>query len=354
MSRIRVLHVVESFGGGVATALNSYIESLSGMDQELEHHLIANIRVGDYLPEGELGKFVTVRYLPKSHFRSILELRATIKELSPDVLHAHSSFAGLYARLSIRASALPIIYTPHCYAFERKDIGISLRVFYIAAEYILSKNTTVVLACSQRERLIASTMNKKIENIYLPNVARAGRTDEVQVRSSRPLIAAVGRVSPQKDPDYFVQVIRLLRRSVDVDAIWIGGGEIDTENRLRGEHIEVTGWLSKSASQTILQGATTYLHTASWEGFPMALLEANVLGLSIFARDIPGIPSEGSEWVCSTPEVMANQVLKMMLGARHDENRCYWSKRLIENNSANQARVLASTYLKYGVKRIQD
>ena len=94
--------------------------------------------------------------------------------------------------------------------------------------------------------------------------------------------------------------VRALRSNgVDLEATWVGG-----DDSLRGQADEagvtVTGWLPREEGLVLLTTADLYLHTAAWEGFPVAVLEAvdaNVPTLvrSIRAFDGLGLPSFSSE-----------------------------------------------------------
>jgi glycosyltransferase involved in cell wall biosynthesis len=97
-----------------------------------------------------------------------------------------------------------------------------------------------------------------------------------------------GRIGPQKDADYFLDCADLLLDSgIDCELVWIGGGADEDEQKLRNARIRVTGWLDRREVLAELVNADVYLHTAAWEGFPVAILEAASLGLPVVARSIP-------------------------------------------------------------------
>jgi glycosyltransferase involved in cell wall biosynthesis len=55
----------------------------------------------------------------------------------------------------------------------------------------------------------------------------------------------------------------------------------DLTNDLEKSGVEVTGWLPKESGLSVLAGASVYLHTARWEGFPVSLLEAVAIGVPV-------------------------------------------------------------------------
>ena len=93
-----VLHVVEAFGGGVAAAVRDYARATP----ECEHHLLCHLRPEAVNLEAQWdGDFTSVRTLPGGHLANIKATRWAIREVKPDVIHSHSSYAGVYARLAV-------------------------------------------------------------------------------------------------------------------------------------------------------------------------------------------------------------------------------------------------------------
>jgi glycosyltransferase involved in cell wall biosynthesis len=54
---------------------------------------------------------------PHSDLRALRQLRAAIRELQPDIIHCHSSKAGVLGRIAARAEKKPCVFTAHGWAF---------------------------------------------------------------------------------------------------------------------------------------------------------------------------------------------------------------------------------------------
>lgn len=283
-----ILHVSESFAGGVLAAILDYVRSTP----MLSHHLVYAERADAPVGDGVLAAFATVTRLPSGHLRRVIAVRHKVGSLKPRVIHAHSSFAGAYVRLAVSSKSCPIVYTPHCYSFERGDIGpLSRRVFQ-AVEFGLAANTSVFAACSPREETLSRWPTSRAQIVLLPNIPPSGNiSGDVRASSksfSTPLtIAGAGRPSAQKDPQFFLSCVSAASSAgVDLKAIWIGG---DPGFGAKGQDlgVEVTGWVPRSRGLEIMATADIYLHTGLWEGFPLAVLEAVSLGVATAVRDIP-------------------------------------------------------------------
>lgn len=69
--------------------------------------------------------------------------------------------------------------------------------------------------------------------------------------------------------------------------------------------IQVTGWLPRAQLLTELAGSDVYLHSAAWEGFPLAVLEADALRIATVLRDIPAFEDSDLPLRISSPEELA-------------------------------------------------
>jgi glycosyltransferase involved in cell wall biosynthesis len=94
-----------------------------------------------------------------------------------------------------------------------------------------------------------------------------------------------------------------------------------------------------------LRTAQVYLHTAAWEGAPVALLEAAASGLAVVARDIPAISSLDVPLRRSTPHELAELVLSLRKPARLARARRETYSWLETHDPQEQVAALNSVYL---------
>lgn len=105
-----------------------------------------------------------------------------------------------------------------------------------------------------------------------------------------PAIVAVGRLEPQKRPERFLhEIIRIREAGLNIQGRWIGGGRdqdkwdrIVHQSNLRSV-IRQDSWRSDVAN--VLPAFDVFLHTAAYEGLPLALLEAMQAGLPCVVAD---------------------------------------------------------------------
>lgn len=338
---LRVLHVVESYGAGTATALDQYVRATP----ELEHHLIRRYRPDDdHADDGEQRRFASVSDLAPGLLPAVRSVRRRVRELGPDVVHGHSSFGGAFARLGTPRGGALRVYTPHCFATERRDISGVARVGYATAERVLGRRTDVVAGCSAREVQLARRFAPKARHLFVPNVSGvAARTSEPH--NSPPVLVTAGRVTAQRDPDLLLAVLAELRRlGVDVRARWVGGGDPASIARLEAAGVEVTGWVPRSDGLAQVAAADVYVHTAAWDGTPMTLVEAVSLGVPTVARRTPAV-TEPAAYTPADAAGLADAVRALLAdhGAMR-RNREAWSRHFADHTTAAQRAALLTAY----------
>lgn len=283
---MRVLHVTEALGGGITTAMLAMVESTP----DIEHHLLARARSAHDVGVDTSAHVTSTTPLPRGPVAAVRAIRAAVRRIRPDVLHAHSSIAGALVR-SARLPGVKVVYSPHCFAFERTDVSAVRRRTYAAIERALVPRTDVFAAVAPHELDLAAGLGHE-HLAYVPN--RTIAADRPRATFSLPLrIAAVGRLSAQKDAATFVRLSRYVRTHLDVPTewTWIGGGEDRDEQVLRDADIDVTGWIPHDRLLGRLSSQQVYVHTAAWEAAPISILEAAALGLPMAVRSIPSLDS---------------------------------------------------------------
>lgn len=281
---MRVLHVIESLGGVFSSVL-----TMVDATPDIDHHLAVWPR-REHLDTGDgHSTFASVEVLPSAPHRARPALRALTRELRPGIVHAHSSYAGALARAGDIGA--DIAYSPHCFAFERQDLGPFVRGSYRELERSLVRRTSVLVACSPHEASLAVGLGHS-RVVMVPN--RALNPPDVRAGFADPFrVVTVGRISPQKDWRHLIALKQQVDRRGAPRMVWewLGGGDADDEAELRVSGIAVSGWLPRQEVVDRLGSAQAYVHTAAWEGAPVAILEAAAVGLPMAVRAIPTLES---------------------------------------------------------------
>ncbi len=309
-------------GGGITTAVNQFVASTP----EFDHHLLCAQRPRH--DTGEHGGFTAVHTADGTGPRALWQvLREARGRSAPDVVHLHSSWAGLLGRVVLARWSDRIVYSPHCYWFERTDKPAGLLRAVRRLERRLARRTVVTVAVSPHEAQLASALGSR--SAFVPNVAvlppaesdlrvglPAGAVSDVVPDAGVPVLVTVGRVEAQKDPRFFAATVDALAAAgTPVRAVWVGGGDPALEQVLRSSGVHVTGWVDRATVLEHVTAADVYVHTAAWEGNPLTVLEATALGLRTAVRSIPAMVSLGHPGGNDTPAQLAGSVRAATAGA---------------------------------------
>jgi glycosyltransferase involved in cell wall biosynthesis len=319
----RVLHVVEAFGGGVFEVVRLLAEYLAadgcstaiayGRRSETPADVGAKID-----PAVELFPLPWDRRAPREQLAAARALRRLAREWEHDVVHLHSSFAGVVGSLSLPRST-PKVYTPHGYSFTMRSRSGPGRRAFKAVERLTARGVDAIGAVSEAEardaRLVAPAGRVIVVRNGIPELDRppAGPLPE---RSGRPRAIAVGRITEQRQP---ASAARILASVTDLaDVAWVGGagrGGIP-ESAVTDRGVPVTGWLDRPAVLAALSGATAYLHWTAWDGQPLSILEAMAEDVVVVASDIePCREILGPRQVCGS-EAEASALLRRVISDR--------------------------------------
>jgi glycosyltransferase involved in cell wall biosynthesis len=294
---IRILHVTEAPKGGVLT----YLVNLVGV-QVLAPGIEGVYVLGPSVNEPALRacsspKFAltSIPYRRRSLwtlFRLGVSTLQALRRIRPDIVHIHSSLAGLVVRLCMLP--LPrrpkIIYTPHAWCFSP---GAARRVFLRKlCERILALWTDRILCVSKHELSMAveagiSPQRCSVVLTGLPDPVCGESPPERQARETarKRKVLFVGRFDHQKGFDRYLEVMRRLRGQAE--GIVAGSAIVGkTMEFVIPPNVRTLGWLSPHEVSALYQDADLLLLPSRFEGMPMAALEAMQAGAPIFASDI--------------------------------------------------------------------
>jgi glycosyltransferase involved in cell wall biosynthesis len=253
-------------------------------------------------------------------------------------------------RLLPRRLAGAVVYTPHGFSFERRDVPAPARAVFWLAEAALSLRGASVAAVGPREAKLARRLPGRQAVTYVPNVirlVRPVRPPAVAAAGMAPglRLATLGRITRAKAPGFFRRLV-LLGRKLDLPLawMWVGGGEPSAEQALRDAGVVVTGWSSRSAALGWLATADVYVHTAAWEGAPVSVLEAAALGLPIVARRNPALAALGLPSLYDTPEALIEAIRSLLDERRRAELRAHSGLLLRQHRPEAQQEALERVY----------
>jgi glycosyltransferase involved in cell wall biosynthesis len=334
--RLRILHLTEAFGGGVFTSLTRLSTALAQRGHEVH---LAYSRRGETPEDGarHVGPGVLLHEMqlaraldPAADVRGLFAVRRLVARIDPDVLHLHSSKAGVLGRVVARLAGrqATTLYSPRGLSFLQENHSERARWLYEVIERASARLGGTIVACSASERDI---IERVIGPPHVTLVENAVDVDAIPPRRPRDdgtvRIGIVGRITYARNAGLFAEMSQKLR-APGVRFLWVGGGDEEAASALVAAGVTVTGWMPRREALEAMRELDIYLHPSRWEGMPVALIEAQVCGLPAVATDVVGnrdVIVEGeSGFLCRSPagllasleRVVREPVLRLQMGAR--------------------------------------
>lgn len=251
-------------------------------------------------------KYLTRRIHPPSDWQAFGELRHLIRTVNPDIVHTHSSKAGILASLAcwgLRPRPR-VVSTIHGWVFL-EPISWPLRTLYLLLEKIAACFRTATIVLSEQDRAVALRHHlSSPQNLHvIPNGIAERSHDRTKARQTLAtlripenaiIIACVANGYKTKNVaglcNAFIATANELPQS---HLVLIGSGG-EEEKRIAEAtarlplRIHRLGWRSDAA--LLLDGCDLFVLPSRKEGLPFALLEAMEAGLPCLATSVGGIP----------------------------------------------------------------
>ncbi len=231
-------------------------------------------------------------------------LKDLFTRLKPDIVHTHSSKAGILGRLAAHEARVPvIIHTFHGFAFHRFQNPILFRG-YVAAERKAADKTTHMIFVSRdnwkwarelglTKNSTASLIRSGVETSPLTFSQPESFREQWGIPAGHRMVGMIGCLKPQKDPLTFVAAADLVTRKLpDVHFVLAGDGDLRDAvlrriGRMRhADRFHFLGWIRNT--EQLLSDLNLVVLTSLWEGLPRVIPESTVAGIPVIASDIEG------------------------------------------------------------------
>ncbi len=309
----KILIVVEAMLGGIRQHV---LDIIHGLDKKKYNVYLAysDNRADDrffeeYSALEESAVLFRCKYMQRElnlvkDLQAIGELVRIIRRVKPDIVHCHSSKAGIVGRMAARICGIKYIYyTPNAYSFQNPNLGKLKRLVYIEAEKILSRyatTRTINVSRGELQEALKNKLDKRKKFVLIYNGIGEIILQESEMlrrecgfNKEQILIGVTARVTEQKDPVTFMKIAkRIVEQEPRAEFIYIGNGEMEQEIKvwIKNEHLEkkihMLGF--RNDASVLVSMLDIYLSTALYEGLPYSVIEAMRAGVPIIATDVVG------------------------------------------------------------------
>jgi glycosyltransferase involved in cell wall biosynthesis len=310
--KINILYVITKLElGGAQKQLLSLIRGLN--KEKFKPYLLTGqdgllVDEAAMIPDLRLirCKFLERPIHPAKDILALFFLYFFIKNNNIDVVHTHSSKAGILGRCAARLSGIRVIvHTVHGWSFHDYQHKIPYHL-YMFLEKACAAFTSKIIVVSrsdlnkglahavgrrdQYELIRYAVNNQEFKNSATPPAAR----ENLGLSGDGPVIGTVACLKKQKSPLDFIKLAAAIKKDFpDTKFILAGDGILRRKacsliKKLKLEEVVIlAGW--RNDISLILSCLDIFVLTSRWEGLPIAALEAMAAGVPLVATDTGGI-----------------------------------------------------------------
>jgi len=310
MRKITILYVITKLElGGAQKQLLSLMRHVNRGEFNL---FLLTAREGLLLPEFSSIVDSTLkksRWLerplnPFKDLAALFEIFNFIKKNKIDIVHTHSSKAGILGRCAARfANVNAIVHTVHGWSFNDYQ-PIYLRIFFIWLERLTAKFTDKLIVVSEYDRHIGLKHGIGSENKYVLirygidseefAVKDQGLKEELGIPENCSVVTMIACLKPQKAPQDFVELAFLISKKFpNTKFILVGDGALHKtvakliEKYNLGKDVFLLGW--RRDIPRLLATTDILVLTSLWEGLPITILEGIASKKPVVATDTGGV-----------------------------------------------------------------
>ncbi|MDR3050058.1 MAG: glycosyltransferase family 4 protein [Elusimicrobiota bacterium] len=278
---------------------------------------------------------------PFKDFSALFQIYKILKKEKPDIVHTHSSKAGIIGRLAAKLAGVKfIVHTIHGYGFnETQKAPIKYLFVYIEKFCAMLTDKLIAVAKEDIKKGVKYAIAK--ENKFV--LIRAG-IDDIFFEDYNPLpkfknsltqgqdvkiVLTIGPFKPQKNTaDFIKAAAEVLKVKSNIIFAIVGDGEQkeQLENLANALNIKdkilFLGW--RKDIRDLLYASDIFVLTSLWEGLPCTIVEAMRCLKPVIANAVDGVKeiiSEGKTGFLINPLDYKDAAKKIIYLLSNDSQR---------------------------------
>lgn len=246
--------------------------------------------------------------LPVKDFRTYLRLQQTLKELRPDIVHTHSSKAGILGRWAADSVKVPgIVHTIHGLAFTASTSRVVNHMYKMLERQAAPLTHKIVcVADSMRDQSLAASIGMPDQYVTVysgmdtapflhPEIPPEIQRDRLGIRPDEVVIGTVARLFHLKGHEDILNLApRLTQQHPNVRFLWVGDGVLRDHFQARMDQMGlrnkfiITGMVPPEQVPSLVGAMDILVHPSRREGLARALPQGHLAAKPVLTYDIDG------------------------------------------------------------------
>lgn len=282
--------------------------------------------------------------------KAYFDIKRTLREFSPDVVHTHSAKGGTLGRPAADALGVPaIVHTVHGAPFHAYQ-GRGVRAVYRACEKFAARHCHAMVSVADamtdlmveagvapREMFTTIYSGMEVEPFLAADEHRAAVRRELGFTDEHVVVGKIARLFHLKGHEYVIRAAKpVIEQYSKVHFLFVGNGILREQlNRQIAEagltnHFHFTGLVPPERIPALVGAMDVLVHASLREGLARALPQALIAGKPVVSYDVDGarevaIPGETGyllppksieRLTAALCELAADQNLRQRLGGQ--------------------------------------
>jgi glycosyltransferase involved in cell wall biosynthesis len=357
MSELRILHVITRLivGGAqentLLTAIGQHqtpgfrVTLLAGIDEGPEGNLHDEARAAGV--DLQLMRELVRPIDPLTDAIALAKLTVFCRRGRYDIVHTHSSKAGILGRVAARAAGVPIVvHTLHSLVFGEHATPNKNALYILLKRLVAPLTHRYISVCDATRRGALDKGIGRPENhcvVYsgfhiepFLRIREELSVAEVGLAPEHLVVGKVARISQQKGHEHFVEAARLIAAAEPrARFLLVGDGNQrqaieDRIGRLGlRERFVLAGLVPPEAVPALMQAMEVVVHTSLREGLARVIPQAAAVGKPVVGFALDGTPEaiqDGVSGFCARPYDAAEVAARVLEILPDEERRCRMGK----------------------------
>lgn len=246
---------------------------------------------------------------PLQDWNALRAIRCAIGDFAPQLVHTHSSKAGMLGRLAAYQLGIPAVHTIHGASFHYGQNIIAKTAYKWAERRAANWCQHYITVCdamtdqyvqagiAPRDRFTTIYSGMDVDHFLTPRRDPATLRRELGLSPHDIVLGKVARLFHLKGHEYLIEAAPQVVKAVpNVRFLLVGDGILKAEFQTRiaelglTKHFVFAGLVAPEAVGDYLHAMDVVVHTSVWEGLARVLPQGSIAGKPVISFAIDGAP----------------------------------------------------------------
>ena len=244
---------------------------------------------------------------PVKDWRSYRTLLKMLREINPQIVHTHSSKAGIMGRAAAAKLGIPVVHTIHGASFHYGQNPFLHRAYIAAEKWAARRCDTFISVCDAmtdhyvnagiavRDKFVTIYSGMQVEPFLQPSRNPEVIRKELGLKPKHVVIGKIARLFHLKGHEFVIRAAtEVVAEHPNVRFLFVGDGilrgQFETQIAEAGltDHFVFRGLVPPSKVPDMIHAMDIVVHTSLWEGLARVLPQGLIAGKPVVSYDVDG------------------------------------------------------------------